>query len=120
MNNEEDLLEESSTCSNVFIEDYDSIDTEYVKDQLDFMDSVAVGYPDGTEMRWSSEITERYEELVESFGEVDQHLKHFDNGSTAVFVEQEDELLFGLYGDEQGGFRKSRFGLSKAGNSISR
>lgn len=119
-NNDQDLIEEPDNQSNVFSEDYELKDTDYIKDQLDFMESVAVGYPDGTEIGWSIEAPERYEKLVESFGEVDQYLKHFDDGSIAVLVEQEDEPLFALYGEEQGGYRQSRSGLSEVANSLSR
>jgi len=83
-NSERDLLEGSNKPSTILSEELKSRDTDYVKDQLDFMDSVAVGYPDGTEIYWSSEASERYEKLVGSFGKVDQYLKHFDDGSIAV------------------------------------
>jgi len=100
-------------------EDYELKDTEYVKEQLEFMESIAVGYPDGTKMVWKEEAPERYEGLVESFGDVDEYVNHLEDGSVAVFVEQSDEPLFAVYGEEQGGYRQSRFGLSKVANTLS-
>ncbi len=115
----QDSVENSWKNVEDVFEEYDLQDTDYVKEQLEFMDSVAVGYPDGTEMLWEEEAPEQYEALVESFGEVEEYVSHLDDGSVAVFVKQEDEPLFAVYGEEQGGYRQSRFGLSMVANTLS-
>lgn len=100
-------------------EEYEQKDTEYVKEQLEFMGSTAVGYPDGTSMYWEEETPQKYEELVESFGEADEYVSHFEDGSVAVLVEQEDGALFAVYGEEKGGYRSNRFGFSNVIDSLS-
>lgn len=112
-------LGETKEYLSVYSEGYELRDTGYVIDQLDFMEKVGVTYPDGTIMVWEMEASERYEELVKSFGDVDEHLKHFNDGSIAVFVEQGDEPLFALYGEERDGYDLSEFGFTNVLDSLS-
>lgn len=91
---------------------YEQQQRSYVEDQLDFMRSVELSFPDETTMYWEDRIAERYEELADSFGGVDEYLRCFDDGSIRVFVELDNETLFSVYGEEQGNLKQSRAGLS--------
>jgi hypothetical protein len=91
---------------------YEPQQRSYVEEQLEFMGSVKISFPDETTMYWEDRIAERYEELADSFGEVDEYLKWFDDGSIRVFVELENETLFSVYGKEQDDRNQSRAGLS--------
>jgi len=91
---------------------YEPQQRSYVEEQLDFMGSVKISFPDETIMYWEDRIPERYEKLADSFGEVDEYLRYFDDGSIRVFVELENETLFSVYGEEQGDLNQSRAGLS--------
>lgn len=91
---------------------YESQQRSYVEDQLDFMRSVKISFPDETTMYWEDRIAERYEELADSFGKVDEYLRCFEDGSIRVFVELENETLFSVYGEEQVDLNQTRAGLS--------
>lgn len=101
-------------------EQYQRKDTEYIADQLEFMDSFHLIYPDETEMSWKDNIAGQYERLVDSFGEIDQYLDYLEDGSMIVFAEQEDEPLFFAHGVECKQQRNSSVDLSAISNTLSR
>lgn len=118
-NSGQDSVEESWKRAEDVFEGCEVQDTDYIKEQLEFMESITVGYPDGTIMYWDQEAPEHYEGLVESFGDVDEYVSHLNDGSVAVYVEQEKEPLFAVYGEEQDSYMQSRFGLSSVLNTLS-
>lgn len=98
---------------------YQKEDTEYIADQLEFMDSVHLSYPDETEMKWEEDIPGQYEKLVDSFGEVDQYLDYLKDGSMVIYAEQENDPLFVAHGRELKQHKHNSAGLNGVASSLS-
>ncbi|MFB6175204.1 MAG: hypothetical protein ABEJ87_04475 [Candidatus Nanohalobium sp.] len=78
-------------------------DTEQVRSQLQVMGRAEISYPDDTEMKWKTDLGDRYERLVDSFGgeENVQQYMEIDGGDLKVAVEQDQEPLFYLSANEE-------------------
>jgi len=113
---EEEILWELISDS---FEPYQRRNTDYITDQLEFMNSVQIAYPDETKMNWGEDMSERYEKLVDSFGEIDQYLEHLEDGSMVIYAEDENDPLFIAYGLELSRPKSSSFGLSAISNALS-
>lgn len=77
-------------------------DTETVKDQLGVMHKAEVVYPDDS-YTWNEDIPENYEELIQAFGGEGQVNQYMDIGGTGttIAVEQDEEPLFVVYGEDE-------------------
>lgn len=113
----------SSTKDPDFISDeslnYELRDTDYVSEQLDFMEYVELNYPHEFSETWENNISEQYESLVEAFGGVDEYINHQDDGSVRVLVGRGDDLLVEIEGEEKTKSGTGRFGFSIIGDSLS-
>lgn len=107
-----DFISESSS-------NYELRDTEYVSEQLEFMECVKVNYPSDFSETWEDNIVERYESLVDAFGNVDEYISHQNDGSIEIVVGRKNDLLFELQGEEKTNADTSRFGFSSIVDSLS-
>ncbi len=95
-----------------------SVGTEEVVSQLEAMNQADVVYEDGWRTEWEDEeIVEKYREMLNAFGGDEELDQYMDIGGLGVTVAVEDgeEPLFVVYGEDEVNEDAGRFGLGIVG-----
>ena len=95
-----------------------SVNTDEVLRQLGAMGEADVVYDDGWQTEWGDEeITDRYQEMLDAFGGEENLDQYMDIGGLGVTVAVEDgeEPVFVVYGEDEVNEEAGRFGLGILG-----
>ena len=95
-----------------------SFGTDEVLSQLEAMGESSIVYEDGWRNKWEDEeIVDKYQEVLNAFGGEEQLDQYMDIGGlgVTVAVEDGDEPIFVVYGEDEINKEKGRFGLGIVG-----